>query len=200
MSKILRTTEVVNELHPFDEDGFARWCSENGHDPKEILEFAQTFGTEMHEWVLEKKEPSIITEKHLLCYEHWLDFYSKNDIVFEAVETPLVLFDENLRPLCTGIRDAIVRFNGNRELWDLKCYGSWKEIGVEYKKPSSDKLAKANLQTYIYDQAAQTNLPRRIIHLCPSGLGDYLLTRRPLADFKKAKEFMLLRYEKATTY
>ena len=186
-----RTTEVIEEIYPFDHTEFELYCDENGLDPDEILEFSSNFGTEIHKWCLEGVRPKEITDLHLAAYKQWLAAIKKYKIQLIETETPLVLFQDG-KAICTGIRDAIALMEAPEEKisgiiqLDLKFYSCWRGLKEPYKAPAPAKLKKANLQTYNYNVAGNNeSMPRAVLHLMANGFGLYPFKRRPLSGYKK---------------
>jgi hypothetical protein len=188
---IPRTTEIISEIYPFDRQAYESWCEENGHDPEYILDFASNFGTEMHKWCLEGVIPSTPTPLHIACYKQWLLAVKECGIELISVEDKVSLFHEG-QLLCTGIRDSVAKVNAPKQKIvgiaqvDLKFYSCWLGINEPYKKPSANKLAKANIQTYNYNvSAGEEGMLRGILHIMPTGYGLYKCSRRPLAGYKE---------------
>lgn len=190
MNTIPRVTEVVKTVYgDFDEQSFKNWCIDNGEDYEYIMKFSSEFGTKMHAWILEQKRPDEITDIMIECYRQWRLAQDKYSIEIVESETPLKLIRDNML-LCTGTRDSVCLLNGVETQVDLKFYSCWRGLNYKYKEPSEDKLKKANLQTYIYNNAdGRESMPRAVLHIMPSGYGMYPFQRRPLKQYEQALQF-----------
>ena len=192
-----RVTESIALVFPEDLENYEGWLHEMNEKhglsltPETVLEWASKFGTTMHEWALQNKEPEKKTKIMKECYKHWEKFIKDHDVKIIKTEQP-ILYKE----LYHGTFDALVEVDGLKVLLDLKMWECWKwellkqEIPTELKQ-SSVKLAKTNLQTYMYKQGAKDMVDARaVVSINPLGYQFKVFRTTPQQKFNEIIEFL----------
>ena len=189
-----RVTEIVEMFWPYTIEDFRKFCDEKNVlyntklTPEEIEKWSSEFGTAMHEWCLLGKRPKEPTLLMGECYNHWLTFVNDTGLKILTAERK-VMYEE----LYHGTLDAIVEMDGEIVLLDLKFWKCWyweflpQEVPTELTM-TSHKLAKANLQTYLYEKAQHDYdiTARGVVAINPLGLQFKIFRRSPRDKFEEA--------------
>lgn len=179
---IPRVTTIVSKIYPGPEPGWLDKCGESEFrhvsppTEQQILDWSSEFGTKMHKMLLEDYEKEVGThEKNemdliLPCVQIFNRFKEKYSPRTVSAEEIVCYKDEFENPIYAGTCDWVVRIKG--ELWiiDLKFWGCWRHY-FGYKLPkkevNSEKSAKTNLQTGLYEKTFEGTYRRAVLWITP---------------------------------